>query len=80
MTTITATKARANLYALIDEANASREPIQISGKRGNAVLLAEDDWRAIEETLHLHSVPGLVESIQEAREEGPDAGSTKLKW
>ena len=43
-------------------------------------MLAEDDWRAIEETLHLHSVPGLVESIQEAREEGPDAGSTKLKW
>ena len=80
MTTITATKARANLYALIDEANASREPIQISGKRGNAVLLAEDDWRAIEETLHLHSVPGLVESIQEVREESPDAGSTKLKW
>ena len=47
MTTVTATKARGNLYALIDEANASHEPIQITGKRGNAVLISEDDWRSI---------------------------------
>lgn len=80
MTSLTATKARANLYALIDEANASHEPIQISGKRGNAVLLGEEDWRAIEETLHLHSVPGLVESIEQARKEGPEAGSSEPPW
>ncbi|MCF3650326.1 type II toxin-antitoxin system Phd/YefM family antitoxin [Synoicihabitans lomoniglobus] len=80
MTTVTATKARGSLYALIDEANASHEPVQITGKRGNAVLISEGDWRAIRETLHLHSVPGLVESIQKARDEGVEAASEHLDW
>ena len=80
MTTVSATKARSNLYALIDEANASHEPVQITGKRGNAVLLSEQDWRSIRETLHLHAVPGLVESIQAARQAGVDAASTELDW
>jgi hypothetical protein len=48
---------------LIDELGQSREPVQITGKRGNAVLLSEDDWRAIQETLHLVSIPGMRESI-----------------
>jgi prevent-host-death family protein len=52
MTTISVTKARNNLYSLIDEANESHIPIQITGKRGNAVLISEDDWRAISETIH----------------------------
>ena len=68
MSTITATEARANLYGLIDKAAASHEPITITGKRGNAVLLSEDDWRAVQETLHLLSVPGMRESIQEGME------------
>ncbi len=80
MTSITATKARSSHYSLIDEANDSHEPIQISGKRGNAVLLSEDDWRAIQETLHLHSVPGMVDSIQHTRVEGIRAGSKELDW
>tara|TARA_B110000037_G_C16854475_1_gene397304 strand:+ start:324 stop:566 length:243 start_codon:yes stop_codon:yes gene_type:complete len=80
MTTVTATKARGSLYALIDEANASHEPIQITGKRGNAVLISEDDWRSIRETLHLQSIPGMVESIQKARTEGIDKASTELDW
>ncbi len=80
MNTVTATKARGKLYALIDETNASHEPIQITGKRGNAVLISEDDWRSIQETLYLQSIPGMVKSIQEARKEGIEKGSTKLDW
>jgi antitoxin YefM len=80
MTTITATQARKKLYSLIDEANDSHQPIQITGKRANAVLLSESDWRAIQETLHLQSVPGLVDSIQEARQEGIEQASEELGW
>jgi prevent-host-death family protein len=58
-----ATEARKRLYALIDQVGQSHEPVQITGKRGNAVLLSVDDWRAIQETLHLVSIPGLRESI-----------------
>ncbi|MBV1932460.1 MAG: type II toxin-antitoxin system Phd/YefM family antitoxin [Porticoccaceae bacterium] len=65
MTTFNATEARSKLYALIDETTETHQPIVITGKRGNAVLLAEDDWKAINETLHLLSVPGMRESIQE---------------
>jgi len=80
MTTISATKARSSLYSLIDEANASHEPIQITGKRGNAVLVSEGDWRAIQETIYLQSIPGMVDSIREAREEGIEKGSEELDW
>ena len=53
MTTIKATEARANLYKLLDQAGESHEPIQITGKRSNAILISEDDWRSIQETLYL---------------------------
>ena len=59
-----ATDARSKLNALIDETTDTHQPIFITGKRGNAVLLAEDDWRALNETLYLLSVPGMRESIQ----------------
>jgi prevent-host-death family protein len=65
MTTITATEARARLYRLIDEISQSHEPVTITGKRSNAVLISEDDWRAIEETLYLTNLPGMRESIVE---------------
>ncbi len=65
MTTITATEARRRLYQLLDEVSASHEPVQITGRRGNAVLVSEDDWRAVQETLYLLSVPGMRESIRE---------------
>jgi antitoxin YefM len=64
MPIITATKARAKLYQLINEAVLSHEPIIITSKRGNAVLISEDDWRAIQETLYLLSIPGMRESIK----------------
>ena len=80
MTTITATKARGNLYALINEVRDSHEPIQITGKQGNAVLISEEDWRSIRETLFLHTIPGLVDSIKQARAEGLDQASSELPW
>jgi len=80
MTTISATQARKNLYSLIDEANDSHQPIQITGKRSNAVLLSESDWRAIQETLHLQAIPGMVDSIKQASEEGIEQASDELVW
>ena len=65
MSTHTASEARANLYRLIDEAATSHEAIVITGKRHNAVLVSEEDWSAIQETLRLLSVPGMRESIRE---------------
>jgi antitoxin YefM len=62
---ISATEARKRLYALIDEVGDSHEPVQITSKRGNAVLLSEADWNAIQETLRLVSIPGMRESILE---------------
>ncbi|UJP04351.1 MAG: type II toxin-antitoxin system Phd/YefM family antitoxin [Nitrosomonas sp.] len=65
MTVLNATEARAKLYSLIDEAASTHQPILIRGKRSNAVLLSEEDWNAINETLHLLSIPGMRESIIE---------------
>jgi len=65
MSSISVTEARSKLYALVSRANSEREPITITGKNGNAVLIAEDDWRAIQETLYLVSVPGMRDSIRE---------------
>lgn len=80
MTAVPATTARAHIYRLIDQVNEQSEPLTITGQRGNAVLVGEDDWRAIQETLYLQAIPGLTESIREAREEGLDAGSEDLDW
>ena len=78
--TISVTQARKNLYSLIDEANDSHQPIQITGKRSNAVLLSESDWRAIQETLHLQAIPGMVDSIKKASKGGIDQASVELDW
>ncbi len=64
MTTLSASEARARLYGLLDEAAEGHEPIQITGRRNSAVLVSEGDWRAIQETLYLLSVPGMRESIR----------------
>ncbi|MFT3760218.1 type II toxin-antitoxin system Phd/YefM family antitoxin [Thauera sp.] len=80
MTMLTASEARANLYRLIDQAAESHRPILISGKRGNAVLVAEEDWAAIQETLFLLSVPGMRESIKAGMAEPVDSCATELDW
>ena len=80
MKTITATKARSNLYRLMEETAVTSEPIQITGKRTNAVLLAEDDWRAIQETLYLLAVPGMRESILEGLQTQLEECVEELDW
>src|SRR5207247_8505590 len=74
MTSIPVTQARSRLYQLLDEAAESHEPIQITGKRSNAVLISEDDWRSIQETLFLVSIPGMRDSIRKGMAE-PLAGT-----
>jgi antitoxin YefM len=80
MTTLNVTEARANLYKLIEDVSVNHEPVVITSKRGNVVLLAENDWNSINETLHLLSVPGMRESILEGMQEGIDKSATELEW
>lgn len=80
MSTLTASEARANLYRLIDEVARSHSPIRITGKRNNAVLVSEDDWASVQETLYLLSVPGMRESIKEGFTSGIDECSEELEW
>ena len=80
MTTMNATEARANLYGLIDKTAESHQPVMITSKRSNAVLIAEEDWNAIAESLHLLSVPGMAESIKEGMQADLSACSEELDW
>jgi antitoxin YefM len=80
MTVLTASAARANLYRLIDQASESHQPIVIAGKKTAAVLVSVEDWSAIQETMHLLSVPGMRESIRKAMQEPLAKSSRELKW
>ena len=80
MTTFNATEARSKLYSLIDEASETHKPIMITGKRGNAVLLSEEDWNAINETLFLVSIPGMRESIRDGLKASLDNCTEDLDW
>ena len=80
MKTITATEARKNLYRLMDEVSVSSDPVQITGRRSRAVLLSEDDWRALQETLYLLSIPGMRESIREGLETKLEDWVDELDW
>ena len=80
MPSIPVTQARSKLYQLLDEAAESHEPIQITGKRCNAVLVSEEDWRSIQETLYLVSIPGMRESIRKGMAEPLSKSSKKPGW
>ena len=80
MTTMTASRARTQLYRLLDRASSAHEPIQITGKRSNAVLVSEEDWRAIQETLYLLSIPGMRESIRKGLKTPLSKCSKKPLW
>lgn len=80
MTTLKATDARSRLYSLIDETAESHQPIMITGKRHNAVLLSESDWNTINETLYLLSIPGMRESIRDGMNEKVSNCSRELDW
>jgi antitoxin YefM len=80
VTTLTASQARANLFKLLDETAESHEPIQITGRRHNGVLLSEEDFRAMRETLYLLGVPGMRESLLAAKETPLRSYSRKRPW
>ena len=80
MTTLTATEARKCLYNLVDDVALSHDPIQIVGKRHSAFLISEEDWRSIQETLYLTSIPGMRESIKKGLETPVDECSEELAW
>jgi len=80
MVDFNATEARANFYRLIDETAESHDPVHITGPRNNAVLVSEEDWNAIQETLYLLSVPGMRESIREGLKTPVSKMAKGLRW
>ena len=80
MPTITATEARKRLYTLVDDVAESHDAVQIVGKRNSAVLVSEEDWRAIQETLYLTSIPEMRESIREGLNTPVDECEEELDW
>jgi len=80
MTSLKATEARKRLYKLLDHVAESHEPVQIAGKRHSAVLVSEEDWRAIQETLHLTSIPGMRESIIKGMKTPVEKCDEELDW
>jgi prevent-host-death family protein len=80
MTTLTATEARKQLYNLLDDVALSHEAIQITGKRHSAVLVSEADWRAIQETLYLISIPGMRKSIRKGLRTPVEKCAKELDW
>ena len=77
---IPVSQARANIYTLMDETSQTHEPILITGKRNNVVMLSQEDWNAIEETLYLNSIPGMASSIQEAMNAPDSEFSEDIEW
>ena len=80
MARITASEARKRLYKLVDDVAESHDPIQIVGKRNSAFLVSEEDWRAIQETLYLTSLPGMRESIRKGLETPVEQCDAELEW
>ena len=80
MNSITATEARKQLYSLLDEVADSHHPVQITGKRSSAVLISEEDWRAIQETLYLQTIPGMKASIKKGLKTSVDKCATEPGW
>ncbi len=77
---IPVSQARANIYSLMDETTQTHEPILITGKRGNVVMISQEDWNAIKETLYLNSVPGMTTSIKQAMNAPDSEFSEAIEW
>jgi prevent-host-death family protein len=80
MTTVTVTEARKRLYNLVDQTIESHEPVHIAGKRGGAVLLSDEDWSSIQETLFLLSIPGMRDAIRKGLDTPVDMCTKDLIW
>ena len=77
---MTVSQARTNIYKIMDETAQTHQPIMITGKRNNVVMLSEEDWNAIEETLFLNSIPGMATSIKEAMDASNSEFSEDVEW
>ncbi len=80
MSILSASEARKRRYNLVDEVNDTHEPVWIVGKRNSAVLVSEEDWRAIEETLCLRTIPGMRESIKKGLKSPVEECEEKPGW
>ncbi len=80
MSVITVTEARSQLYRLLDEVTESHEAVLITGKRANAVLVSEEDWRALQETIYLLGVSGMRETIIEGLNTPADECFDEVEW
>ena len=80
MTQLSASEARANFYRLVDQAAETHMPVRIAGKRNNAMLVSEEDWNAIQETLYLLSIPGMRKSIREGMKTPVSKLAKRLRW
>lgn len=77
---MTVSQARTNIYKIMDETSQTHQPIMITGKRNNVVMISEEDWNAIEETLYLNSVTGMADSIKEAMDAPDSEFSEDIEW
>ena len=77
---MTVSQARANIYKIMDETSQTHQPIMITGKRNNVVMISEEDWNAIEETLYLNSITGMANSIKEAMDAPDSEFSEDIEW
>ena len=77
---MTVSQARTNIYKIMDETAETHQPIMITGKRNNVVMLSEEDWNAIEETLFLNAIPGMASSIKEAMDAPNSEFSENIEW
>jgi len=73
-------QVRANIYNIMDETAQTHEPILITGKRNNVVMISQEDWNAIEETLYLNTIPNMVSSIQESMNAPDSEFSETIEW
>lgn len=80
MKTIPVSQVRQNIYQLVDETIKSSEPVQITTKRGNAILISEADWEDIQETLYLLSIPGMRECVKEADDTPREKWLEDIGW
>ena len=77
---MTVSQVRADIYNVMDETAETHEPVLITGKRNNVVMLSQEDWNAIEETLYLNSIPNMTQSIVEAKLQGDSEFSEDIEW
>ena len=77
---MTVSQARTDIYKIIDETAQTHQPIMITAKRNNAVLVSEEDWNAIEETLYLNAIPNMAKSINDAMLEDDSEYSESVEW